>query len=97
MNSVSSNNFARRLLFLSKYIYLCRAGIGGWYEDRDKDNKRYGRRTGSYSDPIPGGIDDYHGNGYTGWDRPRGFPPGFALRFRLIVVDVCNGGSNYLY
>ncbi len=65
---------------------------GGWYEDRDQNNKRYGRRTGPYSDPIPG-IDEYHGDGYNGKDQPSGFPPGVTLRFRLIVVDKCSGGE----
>ena len=65
---------------------------GGWYEDRDQAGKRYGRRTGPYSDPIPG-IDDYHGNGYNGKDQPSGYPPGVTFRFRLIVVDKCSGGE----
>jgi hypothetical protein len=62
-----------------------------WYEDRDEHNKRYGRRTPPYADPQ--WFDSYHGNGYTGWDNPGGgIPAGQTLRFRLIVVDVCNGG-----
>lgn len=32
-------------------------------------------------------------NEYDGWDRPSGFDPGFVLKFRLIVVDVCQGGK----
>jgi RHS repeat-associated protein len=63
-----------------------------WYEDRDQNNKRYGRRSGSYSDLQPG-FDWYSGNGYSGNDTPDGFPAGDILRFRLIVVDVCNGGN----
>ncbi len=60
-----------------------------WYEDRDQNDKRYGRRTGPHSDLQPG--DSYDGDNYSGGDRPQGFPPGVTLRFRLIVVDVCNG------
>lgn len=63
-----------------------------WYEDRDQNNKRYGRRNGPYSDLHPG-FDWYSGNGYSGNDTPRGFNHGDILRFRLIVVDVCNGGK----
>lgn len=63
-----------------------------WYEDRDGSNKRYGRRTGPYSDLHPN-FDWYLGNGYDGNDTPNNFPPGTTLRFRLTVVDVCNGGA----
>ncbi|HEU4890865.1 MAG TPA: RHS repeat-associated core domain-containing protein [Vicinamibacterales bacterium] len=66
---------------------------GTWYEDRDQANKRYGRRSGRYSDPVPGGGDEYRGNNYSGRDRPSGFPPGATLKFRLIVADVCDGGK----
>jgi len=62
-----------------------------WYEDRDAQNKRYGRRSGAYSDLHPG-FDWYTANGYEGNDTPGGFQHGDILRFRLIVVDVCNGG-----
>jgi RHS repeat-associated protein len=69
-----------------------------WYEDRDdtplphgRIGHRYGRRTGSYRDPEP--FDNYRGNGYTGYDEPRGWPSGQTGRFRLIVVDVCNRGK----
>ena len=65
---------------------------GNWYEDRDSNNKRYGRRTGPYSDLHPG-FDWYTQNGYSGNDTPSGFNHGDILRFRLIVVDVCNGGK----
>jgi uncharacterized protein RhaS with RHS repeats len=66
---------------------------GGWYEDRDQNNKRYGRRSGPYSDLHPG-FDYYSGNTYSGNDTPKGpSDPGFYMRFRLIVVDVCNGGK----
>ena len=64
-----------------------------WMEDRDQYGKRYGRRTGDYSDINP--VNDwYQGNQYDAWDRPRhrANDPGYTLRFRLIVVDVCRGG-----
>ena len=68
---------------------------GNWYEDRDEQGKRYGRRSGSYSDLGPG--DNYSGNQYNGSDQPGGPNPppipGFNMRFRLIVVDVCHGGK----
>jgi YD repeat-containing protein len=65
---------------------------GVWYEDRDQHNNRYGRRTGPYTDLHPG-SDWYQGNRYQGSDQPSGFPAGVNLRFRLIVVDVFNGGK----
>jgi RHS repeat-associated protein len=58
-----------------------------WYEDRDQNNKRYGRRTGPYKDPQP--FDHYVGNKYFGNDTPSGLPHGTTFRFRLKVVDVC--------
>jgi len=64
-----------------------------WIEDRDQYGKRYGRRTGDYSDINP--VNDwYQGNQYDAWDRPRhrANDPGYTLSFRLIVVDVCQGG-----
>jgi hypothetical protein len=63
-----------------------------WYEDRDQNGKRYGRRKGPYSDLHPG-FEWYTANGYSGNDKPGGFNHGDILRFRLIVVDVCNGGK----
>jgi uncharacterized protein RhaS with RHS repeats len=45
-----------------------------WYEDRDENDNRYGRRTGIYSDPES--FDRYHGNGYTGYDDPQYWPHG---------------------
>jgi len=66
---------------------------GNWYEDRDSSDKRYGRRNGSHSD-LHQGFDFYSGNTYSGNDTPKGpNNPGFTMRFRLIVVDVCNGGN----
>lgn len=65
---------------------------GTWIEDRNQEHRRYGRRTGHYSQLSPN-VNWYHGNGYDAWDRPYGFDPGFVLKFRLIVVDVCQGGK----
>jgi YD repeat-containing protein len=65
---------------------------GVWYEDRDQHNNRYGRRTGPYSDLNPS-FDWYYGDKYRGSDRPHGFPAGVNFRFRLVVVDVFNGGK----
>jgi RHS repeat-associated protein len=63
-----------------------------WYEDRDRDGNRYGRRTGPYHDPGP--HDSYHGDTYYGTDAPSGPPtPGNFFRFRVDVVDVCNRSS----
>jgi uncharacterized protein RhaS with RHS repeats len=60
-------------------------------EDRNVDNLRYGRRTGPYS-PGNQPSNDYHGDGYTGWDMPV-LHRHVTLSFQLIVVDVCNGDS----
>jgi RHS repeat-associated protein len=62
---------------------------GTWYEDRSRGDKRYGRRTGKHSHPDQ--YDYYTETGYSGTDEPSGYNPGTQLRFRLIVVDVCNG------
>jgi RHS repeat-associated protein len=62
-----------------------------WYEDRDSNGIRYGRRTGPYSGPIPG-IDEYSDNGYAGMDQPD-MHHHVTLRFLLGVIDVCNGGK----
>jgi hypothetical protein len=72
-------------------------------EDRDDLNKRYGHRSGRFSDPGAG--DEYidtngrrnqaFGHRFSGQDNPGG-PAGVlagAWRFRLSVVDVCNGGA----
>jgi RHS repeat-associated protein len=65
---------------------------GTWLEDRNEFNKRYGRRTGPYAQPS---LNDITGNEYHSDDQPNGTGtvPGFAFRFRLIVVDVCQGGK----
>ena len=65
-----------------------------WIEDRNKFGFRYGRRTEPHSDLDPT-IDWYHDNQYDALDKPRHNPndaPGYTLSFRLIVVDVCQGG-----
>ncbi len=61
-----------------------------WYEDRDRFDKRYGRRTGDYSD-LKEGFDWYGVNDYSGRDTPSDYTPGDVLSYRLIAVDVCNG------
>ena len=74
-----------------------------WLEDRDAANNRYGHRTGPRSDPQ--NFDQYidtngrrnqgFGHLYRGSDTPGG--PAAILagswRFRLSVIDVCNGGT----
>ena len=64
-----------------------------WYEDRDQQNKRYGRRLPSFYSDLHPGFDFYSGNNYDGNDTPQNWPPGKAPSFRLIVVDVCNGSA----
>ena len=68
---------------------------GQWYEDRDQNDIRYGRRPpGPYSQPIgkPDPWNSYSGDSYDGTDQPSGYiGPGFAETFRLEVHDVCNG------
>jgi hypothetical protein len=76
--------------------------VNTFIEDRDDRNTRYGHRTGPFSDPATG--DEYFdtngrrnqafGHRYSGQDNPGG-PAGVLTgtwRFRLSVVDVCNGG-----
>ena len=62
---------------------------GRWYEDRNKNNCRYGRRNGPFA---CGGLGGYSGNNYDGEDLPN-IHHHVLLGFRLIVVDVCNGGK----
>jgi RHS repeat-associated protein len=64
---------------------------GHWYEDRDGNGKRYGRRKGPYSDLHPG-LDWYQGNVYDGMDQPN-IHHHVLMGFRLIAVDVCQGGK----
>lgn len=72
-----------------------------WYEDRDENNKRYGHRSGPYSDPMPNCEDEYktgsapdqaNGDTYCGSDEP-GAPDRRQgqYQFQLKVVDVCHG------
>ena len=58
------------------------------YEDRDRNGKRYGHRSGQYSDPQT--YDYYYDGGYYGADQPSFLPAGTVLKFHLIVVDICN-------
>ena len=79
------------------------ASAGTWYEDRDANDKRYGHRSGPYSDPIANGGDEYttagvqdqaNGDTYAGRDSPYG-PLSMAGKFDffLKVVDACNHDS----
>jgi RHS repeat-associated protein len=61
------------------------------YEDRDKNGKRYGRRTGSYAPPRNTACNQYFGIGYSGCDTPVQYVH-TTVKFQLKVVDVCNGG-----
>jgi len=63
-----------------------------WYEDRDSDDYRYGRRTGPHSKPGSGHgfADFYSGNEYFGEDSPV-IHHDDIYSFMLTVVDVCNG------
>jgi len=74
-----------------------------WYEDRDKNDKRYGHRSGAQSDPVTGCGDEYktgtthdqaNGDEYCGNDNPDG-PTAMTgtYTFKLKVVDVCNGDA----
>jgi RHS repeat-associated protein len=59
-----------------------------WYEDRDMNDKRYGRRSGVHSSPQT--WDHYSQDRYHGEDQPSGNAPGLQAIYRIIVVDVCN-------
>ena len=63
-------------------------------EDRNQAGWRFGRRTGPYAFPFPNNR--YKGDSYNGADQPMGWPSGTLLRFRLVVVDVCND-ENIIY
>lgn len=76
---------------------------GTWYEDRDGNNKRYGHRSGSYSDPqsfdqyvnSSGTRDQLKGPKYIGSDTPvdgSGAKTGFWY-FKLEAIDTCNGNK----
>jgi hypothetical protein len=75
------------------------ASAGTWYEDRDSADKRYGHRSGSHSDPIAGGGDEYttagvrdqlHGDTYNGNDTPTSpVARKGQYQFKLKVIDTC--------
>ena len=78
---------------------------GGWHEDRDQNDKRYGHRKGPHTDPIKNdgqAGDEYldknnardmlKGIKYLGHDTPSGFVTDRGnWHFKMIVIDVCNG------
>lgn len=79
------------------------ATAGTWYEDRDANDKRYGHRSGTHSDPIAGCGDEYrtgstqdqaNGDTYCGRDAPGG-PSSMTgqYQFQLKVIDTCNGNA----
>jgi hypothetical protein len=79
------------------------ATYGTWFEDRDNADKRYGHRSGTHSDPIAGGGDEYttggardqaHGDHYNGRDTPTGaLSRTGTWDFKLEVIDTCNGNA----
>lgn len=76
---------------------------GTWYEDRDKDDKRYGHRSGTHSDPVAGCGDEYKtgdtqdqakGNKYCGSDGPESVETRKGqYQFQLKVIDTCNADA----
>lgn len=75
-----------------------------WYEDRDGVGKRYGHRTGPYSECISvnhyedstGKYDCLNGHVFKGMDSPvdgSGAKTG-EWHFELKVVDTCNGNKD---
>jgi hypothetical protein len=78
-------------------------GPDTWVEDRDANNKRYGHRSDSFSDPIGGCGDEYQSAGtrdqangafYCGRDNPSG-PTSLTgqWQFQLKAVDSCTGAD----
>jgi hypothetical protein len=74
-----------------------------WYEDRDANNKRYGHRTGPYSDPqsydqyldTAGHRDQANGHIYSGEDTPSASASRTGeWRFMLKVIDTCNANRD---
>jgi hypothetical protein len=69
-----------------------------WIEDRDRSNKRYGRRSGQYAKldenneyiDNTGSRNAAFGNIYRGRDRPTSTRNAGMWRFMLRVIDVCN-------
>ncbi len=64
-----------------------------WYEDRDMQNHRYGRKWGRYSDPQSWDHYSNSGDHYHGEDQPQGDALSLQATYRFIVVDVCNEGE----
>jgi hypothetical protein len=73
-----------------------------WIEDRDSVGKRYGHRSGPFSESVPGnqyvtnGVPDLaNGNEFQGHDGPNG--PTALMKgewqFQLKVVDTCQGNT----
>jgi hypothetical protein len=79
------------------------APVDTWIEDRDKNDKRYGHRSGPHSDPIAGGGDEYttggvrdqaSGDTYDGRDTPQApVSTKGKWQFRLDVIDTCNSDA----
>jgi hypothetical protein len=76
---------------------------GTWIEDRDANDKRYGHRAGTHSDPVAHCGDEYKsgatrdqasGGKYCGKDGPNG-PEAMKgqFQFQLKVVDTCNADA----
>ena len=87
------------------------SAAGTWIEDRDSANKRYGHRSGLFSDPqsfdqyldSTGARNQAFGHEYEGDDTPGGPTAAMAgvWEFAIQCVDVCNndtpiGGNNYI-
>jgi hypothetical protein len=73
-----------------------------WIEDRDSAGKRYGHRSGPFSESVPGNQyvtnnvpDLANGNEFQGHDGPNG-PPALMQgewQFQLKAVDTCHGDA----
>ena len=79
-----------------KQIYFPKdAQANEWYEDRGErredhpNGTRYGHREGQYH--KPNAADYFTPTGQHGYDQPSDWDPGDILKFRLVLVDVCNG------
>jgi RHS repeat-associated protein len=68
---------------------------GVWYEDRNIDNQRYGRKPGGKLPAMPSGFSFYGSDSFDGSDMPGAeqLYPGVIFSFQLVVIDVCNGGN----
>lgn len=75
--------------------------VDAWIGDRDPANNRYGHRTDPHSDPqsfdqyidINGRRNQAFGHIYRGSDTPSSTAHAGPWRFRLRVIDVCNGNT----